>query len=404
MLAFLSEQARRFRRITTSGKYSPEVDGVRFLAISLVLFQHLHERLLRRLKDHYDLTNSGLHHIISNAGGPGVDIFFALSGYILYRQLSSSFLDRGEVDLKSYFLRRVTRLEPPYIVITTILCVALALGVSHGSGGHFGHFDIPLFPSYLATLTYTHRLIFGTVPVINPPGWSLEVEVQFYLVAPLLAYCTTRFVNPKRRLGVALLIMLLWVVLVIPNIGPWVSVHFRLGALPYFLVGIAVCEIMKCWNLAPLSRTGLLDLLGLSALALLLTWKSLGVDVHLEAACQFVLLLLVLMSILNGRWLRAAFSHPVIATIGGMCYSIYLIHLPVLEISCSKVPFFFLPRSYWILFAVYAALILPVTIGISFIYYALIERPCMRKTWPQDVWAWITTAFRRPDMTREASE
>ncbi len=383
MFSYIVEQARRFRRITTSGKYSPEVDGVRFVAIGLVLFQHMHERLGRHVQDHYKVPSSTG---VLETGYVGVSIFFALSGYILYRQLSAAFLERGGARLKDYYIRRVTRLEPPYIVVTTILCLAALLGM-HGSGTHFGGTQVPLGWSYLATLTYTHQLIFGVGPYVNPLGWTLEIEVQFYLVAPLLAYLLTRCRDAWGRVLIGVVTMLLLIYAVIPNTGEWIAAHDpTIRKLPLFFVGIIFCDLRKALQVDQASRFGVLDLLGLAALVVLV--QRIAVPGH-ELLCQCALIFLIVLAILDGRWVRAVFSHPIIATIGGMCYTIYLTHLPIMELACNKTSRLFFAPTYWLDLALQSMIVIPIVIGIAFIFYALIERPCMNKNWPRDLWAWF---------------
>ncbi len=79
----------------------------------------------------------------------------------------------------AYLLRRVTRLEPPFI-LSLLLRFALIVVV-------FREDCRQLLPHFLASLLYLHNVIFGSLSRISPPTWSLEVEVQFYLLAPLLA-------------------------------------------------------------------------------------------------------------------------------------------------------------------------------------------------------------------------
>ena len=390
MFGFLVEQARRFRRITSSGKYSPAVDGVRFLAIALVLFQHLHERIYRHVGDHYDVAR---YEYLSGLGSLGVSIFFSLSGYILYRQLSSAYLERGRADLQSYYIRRVTRLEPPYIVATTLLCLVAVLGV-HSGGTHFVPDGMPIAQSYFATLTYTHQLIFGAAPYVNPLGWTLEVEVQFYLIAPLIAFLMTRCRDARGRMLMGLAAMLLLIYVIIPNTSTRVYIHDpTVYKLPFFLVGIILCDLRHSVTLHQVSRAGILDALGAGALFLLLAQWTVPAHAMLMTCA---LIFLVILGILDGRWVHAVFSHPIIATIGGMCYTIYLTHLPITEMVCSKTCRLFFAPSYMIDLALQAVIVMPIVIGLGFVFYALIERPCMRKTWPQDLWIWLTSRSSPP--------
>ena len=77
-----------------------------------------------------------------------------------------------------FFLRRLTRLEPPYLF--NLLCLCL-FGFLVGTAS---------FPdrltNLLAGICYQHNQVFGAYNLINPAAWSLEVEFQFYLLAPIL--------------------------------------------------------------------------------------------------------------------------------------------------------------------------------------------------------------------------
>ena len=81
--------------------------------------------------------------------------------------------------IRFYFLRRITRLEPPYILAMCFFFVVLIIK------GDFKFFE--LLPSLGASLLYLHNIIFQDYPYITMVAWSLEIEVQFYLIAPLLS-------------------------------------------------------------------------------------------------------------------------------------------------------------------------------------------------------------------------
>ena len=108
----------RLRRVTSSDhRYLPEVDGLRFLAIFGVLFFHVI----------YSATNvpgvplqaSALDFLLRpfQEGHRGVELFFGISGFILALPFAAQHLNgAAPVSVRRYYLRRVTRLEPPYLV------------------------------------------------------------------------------------------------------------------------------------------------------------------------------------------------------------------------------------------------------------------------------------------------
>src|SRR5580704_5790763 len=101
----------------SSGTWVPQIDGLRFVAISSVLLFHimgqLHERTGHAIavQPRYSL----LVRLLNN-GDRGVLLFFIISGYILARPFLRQYRLGGKrVEIGKYYLRRITRLEPPYI-------------------------------------------------------------------------------------------------------------------------------------------------------------------------------------------------------------------------------------------------------------------------------------------------
>jgi peptidoglycan/LPS O-acetylase OafA/YrhL len=172
-----------FKRITSSGNFIPEIDGLRFIAIISVVLLHLNNfiaiKYVTKNTENFDF--SFLNKILSH-GHVGVPLFFVISGFILGLPFAKYYLKKGKsVSLKNYFLRRLTRLEPPYIIVMTTLlfgAVYVAKTISLKNG----------IESYLSSIIYSHNFIYPNgLPKLNIVAWSLEIEVQFYILAPLIA-------------------------------------------------------------------------------------------------------------------------------------------------------------------------------------------------------------------------
>ena len=82
------------------------------------------------------------------------------------------------VNLRRYYLRRLTHLEPPYIVALLLLFI-LAAGMEGAPPASF-------YPHLPASLVYLHSLIYGTFSPAMGMAGSLEIEVQFSVLVPLL--------------------------------------------------------------------------------------------------------------------------------------------------------------------------------------------------------------------------
>src|SRR5689334_17493534 len=170
---------QRFRRITYSTSYLPQIDGLRFLAIfSVVVIMHISHYLDERFFDRQILKDDYWKDFAFR-GGAGVPLFFMISGFILSLPFAQWRLAQGKkISLRNYFLRRLTRLEPPYVIALVLLFVAQVWVLHQYSFGI-------LLPHLLASIVYQHTLLFHSFSWVMPVAWSLEVEVQFYVLAPL---------------------------------------------------------------------------------------------------------------------------------------------------------------------------------------------------------------------------
>jgi peptidoglycan/LPS O-acetylase OafA/YrhL len=170
-----------YRRITSTGQFIPEIDGLRFVAILSVYVYHLAGDVLRHSSAASSpVLEGGWLFSVTQILNVGVPLFFAISGFILGMPFAAARLEGGRsVSLKKYFLRRVTRLEPPYI-----LCLLLFFGLKVVGARGTAH---ELLPNLVASMFYVHNLVYHSPSVINFVAWSLEIEIQFYVLAPRFA-------------------------------------------------------------------------------------------------------------------------------------------------------------------------------------------------------------------------
>lgn len=177
--------------------YRPAIDGLRALAIVLVLAAHA------RLP--------GL------AGGfVGVDVFFVISGYLISALLLGELHRDGRLQLASFFARRLRRLLPALLVMLLLssLAALLLLSPSQQDGAP---------GDALAALSWTSNLLFAFAQrdyfAAQEGGnlflhtWSLGVEEQFYLLWPLLLWAAWRLGRGRA------VDRLLWAVLALSALG-----------------------------------------------------------------------------------------------------------------------------------------------------------------------------------------
>ncbi len=353
------------QRTTSGGKYIPFIDGLRFLAIMPVVLLHANERLLK-----YNLPESMLNHwegevsYLISRGAIGVMIFFAISGFIL----SLPFAKQRPFNYKTYLGRRLTRLEPPYIFWMT--CFGLVYLIQNGpTQDLFGH--------YLASLTYTHNIIYQDFSIINPVAWSLEVEIQYYLIAPFLAILYFRNRDIKHR-RIALIVSTIFFIAYQHKMG-WQYLPIRaslLGQMQHFLVGLLMADLYvnaPDWR----SRKSLWwDLLAPFAIVILaFTWtEEFGKSLVFASG-----LALLFICAFKGRVFPKFLSLPFISIVGGMCYTIYLTHLPLLELLGSLTAEFWQSSTYLERLSKFLIIAIPSILLSSIIFFKAIEQPFMSK-------------------------
>jgi peptidoglycan/LPS O-acetylase OafA/YrhL len=153
-------------------------DGVRVIAIGLVMWFHIWQQswlspVLSVGGRALDLT------AIARTGYIWVDIMLMLSGYLLFLPLA-----RGkELRAKEYYVRRLIRIVPCYYLSVFVMLFAFALP------NHEYATRAAMWKDLLTHLTFTHTFFMDTYVStrLNVVLWTLAIEVQFYLIFPLVA-------------------------------------------------------------------------------------------------------------------------------------------------------------------------------------------------------------------------
>lgn len=366
-----------FKRITSSGGFIPEIDGLRFIAIASVVIMHASVYIMIKDETEYvDVFNFKLLAEILHHAMLGVPIFFAISGFILGLPFAKYHINKGKpIQLKAYFIRRLTRLEPPYIVVLTLLFLGYVVFFKTIE------FDIGL-KSYLSSLVYSHNIIFSgvhTYPLLNPNLWSLEIEIQFYVLAPLLAYVFSVRSSLIRRLSLISLAVI-FILYTINFTLPFLSI---VGYFHYFLVGFLLADLYVSKSMI-FPKTKLDGFIALFLLVFIWIFETsdftsiLGKSVW--EISRLVGIFFLFYYVLFHKSLKFL-SYPFITSVGGMCYSIYMLHSPIIYVFGKYVVIFTFSKYALLNFSIYLILLLSIILFISGIFFLLIERPCMERDW-----------------------
>lgn len=164
-----------------------ELDGLRGLAVALVLVWHYLPCQLPR--------DAGLLSSILRRGlyltGSGVDLFFALSGFLIFGILLDERKSPG--CLRNFYIRRSCRILPVYVFLLAS-CALLAATDFLPQASHQWLFGNPL--PWWSYATFTQNILMGMQNTFGPGAlsvtWSLAVEEQFYLIAPIIVLLVGR--------------------------------------------------------------------------------------------------------------------------------------------------------------------------------------------------------------------
>jgi len=175
-------------------KYRTEIDGLRAIAVVLVVLYHAEIVLLGRS--------------LFPGGFIGVDVFFVISGYLIARLVFSEIQDTGKLNIVHFYERRARRILP---ALAVVLLAALPVANLVLLPSRLVEFSL----SSISTTFFFSNIFFffstteyGAEASLLKPllhTWSLSVEEQFYLVFPALALVLTRF---KQRSWVPILVVL----------------------------------------------------------------------------------------------------------------------------------------------------------------------------------------------------
>jgi peptidoglycan/LPS O-acetylase OafA/YrhL len=307
------------------------LDGLRGLAALAVLVFHA---WLYSGPDPGSAQRSSASDYVFHELRLGLVLFFALSGFVLFRPWVRAALDRTErPQLGRYLRSRAARILPAYY-LALVGAVVLLWGLAGES-----YVRLPDAGELWRFVLFVQNYSGATVMSLNPPTWTLVIEVSFYLALPLLGWLLLRL--PARR----------WALLALPlaliGAGLWFTWYSQLiqlplpwrktlpSMLPYFGAGMAAAVLVHGRRLGPWA-TRLLLLTG-SALvvvdALLLTAQArhtllmpeLTIIRDLPAAVGFAAILAALAAGPPGR---IAGSRPMVR-LGEISYGLYLWNVPL---------------------------------------------------------------------------
>jgi peptidoglycan/LPS O-acetylase OafA/YrhL len=342
-------------------KFRPDVQGLRAVAVLLVLLYHA-------------------NWTVVSGGYVGVDVFFVISGFVITGVLLRERGSSGRTSLRSFYGRRARRIIPAatLVILATVVATYVFLGVLAGDRTAVdGRWAAIFLVNFHFASEGTNYLAAQNLPSPLQNFWSLSVEEQFYLVYPtlflLLAAVRTR-ISLRTRLAIGL------VVVMIASFALSVTQTNSNPTVAYF------SPFTRAWELAlgGLVAVGTQWLLKLPArIGVAATWLGLGaviisaVTLTSQSAYPGSLVAIPVIgaamiiaggTVASRSGAESLLGFVPLGWIGNMSYSLYLWHWPILIIAAEyqdKTSLTFAQNLPWI----------GVAFVLSIISYQIVENP-----------------------------
>ena len=293
----------------------------------------------------------------------GVALFFVISGFLLYRPFAGSLGNRGTVSVRRFFANRALRIVPLYTVVVLVVFFA--------TQAHPAEALVRLLRALSFTGVYSGQDLL-------PVAWSLDDEVAFYLLLPVLYLLLMAWPRPGQRLvlGIAIIAALSMASLVALAVtpqdqaitgGPVTKFHL-------FGLGMLLASLHVRWPGYTLSPQMLL--LGGAAVSGAFTVSGLAYEQHafvFNPVCGAASFLMVGVVAFSGSraGLTRALSWRPLSHLGDVSYGIYLWHEPIHHVLFNEGV---LSSSYVPGFLEIAMC----TIALATGTYYLVEKPALR--------------------------
>ena len=180
---------------TSTGKpvrHIASIDGLRAIAVTAVVLYHL-----------------GISWI--PGGFLGVDLFFVISGYVITRLILDSINKSSALDLRGFYWARLRRIYPGFLFMLFSTIIYIGVWAPEAMKRFIKDLPYALTGTMNWSLVARHQDYFETIgrPPLLQHTWSLAVELQFYLIWPIILLTVLKYFGKKNVASAALLIAMI---------------------------------------------------------------------------------------------------------------------------------------------------------------------------------------------------
>ncbi|PJZ56802.1 acyltransferase family protein [Leptospira barantonii] len=318
------------------------LNGLRAISMLIIFIFHFYDGLMTKVPQDFQ----ALHIFLSNLTS-AVDLFFVLSGFLIYGVLYRHWEKTKTVDFKDFYIGRSLRIFPAYyaLVFITLWIAKMQLKAMSLSTDPAVQASMPLFAQAIDRWIFDALYVSNYVESLHFHTWSLSLEEQFYLVFPLICYLILFRLQKNSRL---IFIVALYCSAAV--IRYFIYAH-NAGDHPYkifdtlfhrpahtrfdsIVVGILAFELYKNWNLVPQNHNRTREyfflipgLICLGIASFVPYHFSVYYTVFRFNFSNMGYALVMLASIHNFSWIGKFLSLRIFAPLARVSYGMYLWHL-----------------------------------------------------------------------------
>ncbi len=303
--------------------YRPELDGLRFLAFFLVLFGHYTE---------YPGTSFSSRILVSLhvIGWVGVDIFLVLSSYLIFSLLLNEHDKYKNISIRKFYIRRALRIWPLYFAYIIILFSTLHYLIPKSDLHEFKtqqYVPMLIFMGNFSAILFPRQAHYGVAHL-----WTISLEEQFYLVAPIAVFFLARVSSRVLFCGIAVLlgftIIVRWYIAAngLPTVASWMLPISRLDP---FLAGAVIAIVYRRHPKFLNQLNGLWYALGAALLFALVHWYDrAGMQPHaiIMLVTDGIAVGMLLAAVLSPGPLRKLFGMQPFRFFGKVSFGLYVYH------------------------------------------------------------------------------
>jgi peptidoglycan/LPS O-acetylase OafA/YrhL len=178
--------------IKKSTRHISSIDGLRAIAVTAVVLYHL-----------------GISWI--PGGFLGVDLFFVISGYVITRLILDSINQSSALDLRAFYAARIRRIYPGFLFMVISTIIFIGVWAPEAIKRFLSDLPYALSGTINWALVARNQDYFETIgrPPLLQHTWSLAVELQFYLVWPIILLTVLKYFGKKNIARIALIIAII---------------------------------------------------------------------------------------------------------------------------------------------------------------------------------------------------